>query len=363
MKRHQFSATGVCLAATLLITACSRSSGGDTADADTEHVRIMVGGIEKVIYLPAKLTEQLGYFADEGLDVDLLSEPSGAQAENVLIAGDVDGVVGFYDHTIDLQSKGKCITSVVQFADVPGEAEVVATDRADAIASPADFGGAKLGVTSPGSSTDFLTRALAVRAGVDPGEYTTVKAGAGQTFIAAIDSGGIDAGMTTDPTIARLVSTGQAEVIVEMRTPEGTKDALGGLYPGASLYMDCDWVEDNQATVQQLANALVRGLQFIDTHTAAEIAAEMPPEFAGGDPQLYEQAINDSKTMFTADGVMPADGPANVLEILATFNPSVQAKKDSIDLAQTYTTEFVNNVPPTQPGDSADGSSAQGEAP
>ena len=326
-----------------------------------ESVRIMVGGIEKVIYLPAKLTDELGYFADEGLDVELLSEPSGAQAENVLIAGDVHGVVGFYDHTIDLQSKGKCIQSVVQFADVPGEAEVVATDRAGSIASPADFAGAKLGVTSPGSSTDFLTRALAVRAGVDPGEYTTVKAGAGQTFIAAIDSGGIDAGMTTDPTVARLVTTGQAEVIVEMRTQEGTEAALGGLYPGPSLYMDCGWVADNKPTVQKLANALVRTLQFIDSHTAAEIAAEMPAEFAGGDPQLYEQAIGDSMTMFTADGVMPADGPANVLEILATFNPSVQAKKDSIDLSQTYTTEFVQNVPATSADESAAESGAEGQ--
>ena len=361
MKSHQFKAAAVCLTAAALATACRGAPGGSAGA--TEHVRIMVGGIEKVIYLPAKLTEQLGYFAEEGLDVKLLSEPSGAQAENVLIAGDVQGVVGFYDHTIDLQSKGKCIQSVVQFADVPGEAEVVATDRAGSLSSPADFAGAKLGVTSPGSSTDFLTRALAVRAGVDPGEYTTVKAGAGQTFIAALDSGGIDAGMTTDPTIARLVTTGQAEVIVEMRTEEGTREALGGLYPGASLYMDCDWVADNKPTVQKLANALVRTLQFIETHSAAEIAAEMPPEFAGGDPQLYEQAINDSMTMFTSDGVMPAEGPDNVLEVLASFNPSVQAKKDSIDLSQTFTTEFVENVSSSSSTESAAGSAAQGAAP
>jgi NitT/TauT family transport system substrate-binding protein len=361
MRPFHFKATGVCLAAAVLVTAC-RGSSGESA-AGTEHVRIMVGGIEKVIYLPAKLTEQLGYFTDEGLDVKLLTEPSGAQAENVLISGDVDGVVGFYDHTIDLQAKGKCIQSVVQFADVPGEAEVVAIDQADSLESPSDFAGAKLGVTSPGSSTDFLTRALAVRADIDPGEYTTVKAGAGQTFIAAVDSGGIDAGMTTDPTIAQLVTTDQAEVIVDMRTAEGTQAALGGLYPGSSLYMDCEWVAENKPTVQKLANALVRTLQFIDSHTAAEIAAEMPTEFNGGDPQLYEKAIADSMTMFTADGVMPADGPHNVLEILATFSPSVQGKEDSIDLSQTYTTEFVQNVPPASPAQSAAASDAQGQTP
>ena len=31
----------------------------------------MVGGIDKVIYLPAKLTQHLGYFDDEGVDVKL----------------------------------------------------------------------------------------------------------------------------------------------------------------------------------------------------------------------------------------------------------------------------------------------------
>ena len=96
---------------------------------DDESISIMVGGLDKVIYLPAKLTEQLGYFKDAGIKVDLKSEPSGADAETMMLAGQVDGVVGFYDHTVHLQAKGKCVESVVQFADVPGEAEMVATAR------------------------------------------------------------------------------------------------------------------------------------------------------------------------------------------------------------------------------------------
>ena len=72
-----------------------------------------------------------------------------------------------------------------------------------------------------------------MRGGVQPSDYTTVKAGAGATFIAAIDNGAIDAGMTTDPTIAQLTSTGKAKVLLDMRTEEGTRTALGGLYPAA----------------------------------------------------------------------------------------------------------------------------------
>src|SRR5689334_8982433 len=245
-----------------LLAGCRGTSPDEAAAGGTiPQIKIMVGGIDKVIYLPAKLTEQLGYFKTEGLDVQLLTEPSGATAENVLISGDVQGVVGFYDHTIDLQTKGKCITSVVQFADVPGEVEMVAAAKASAIRGPADFKGRKMGVTSPGSSTDFLTRYLATKGGLTSADYTTVKAGAGQTFIAAIDNGGIDAGTTTDPTAAKLVSSGKAKVLLDMRTEEGTRRALGGLYPASSLYLDCAWVRSHPAQVQKLANALVKTLR------------------------------------------------------------------------------------------------------
>jgi NitT/TauT family transport system substrate-binding protein len=334
------------LALIAALTGCRDSRTAATAADGTPQIKIMVGGIDKVIYLPAKLTEQLGYFKDEGVDVQLLTEPSGALAENVLLAGEVQGVVGFYDHTVDLQAKGKCIQSVVQFADVPGEVEIVSTKKAGQFTSAADFKGRRLGITSPGSSTDFLTQALAVRNGVQTNEFTRVKAGAGSTFVAALDNGQIDGGMTTDPTAARLTSSGQGKVILDMRTEAGTRTALGGLYPGSSLYMDCAWVKQNKATVQKVANALVKTLSYLHTHSAADIAAKMPDSYAGSDPKLYTKAINDSKTMFTTDGVMPAEGPKNVLEVLASFSPSVRGKKDAIDLSQTYTTQFVQAANP-----------------
>jgi NitT/TauT family transport system substrate-binding protein len=343
MKKQLFS---VVLAGALVLTGCrgtspdsAKAGGGDNAALPA--IKIMVGGIDKVIYLPAKLTEQLGYFKDEGLDVKLLTEPSGATAENVLIAGDVQGVVGFYDHTIDLQTKGKCIKSVVQLADVPGEVEIVAAGKADQIKSPADFKGKKLGVTSPGSSTDFLTQYLATKAGLQPGAYTTVKAGAGTTFISALQNGGIDAGMTTDPTAAQLLSTGKGKVLLDMRTEEGARAALGGLYPASSLYMDCAWVDAHKAAVQKLAAAFVKTLGWIKQHSPDEIAAKMPADYAGGNPQLYTKAVHDSIGMFNGDGVMKDEGAKNVLEVLGLFSPNVKGKKDTIDLAKTYTTEFV----------------------
>ncbi len=320
-----------------LASAVLVSSAATAAD----KVTIIIGGYEKQIYLPAKLTEALGYFKAEGLDVDLLNEASGVDAENEMLAGAVQGVVGFYDHCVDLQAKGKYVQSVVQFSQAPGEVELVSTKHPE-IKSMADLRGKSLGVTGLGSSTNFLSQYLMVKSGVPLGEFSTIPVGAGTTFIMAMQQDKIQAGMTTEPTISRMLKTGDARILVDMRTLEKTKVALGGAYPAASLYMSTDWVEKNKPTVQKLANAFVKTLKFINTHSAAEIAEKMPKDFYAGDKDGYVKALADGKAMFTADGVMPQGGPETVLAVLSAFSKNVKGK--TVDLSKTYTTEFVKNV-------------------
>ncbi|MFE3028444.1 ABC transporter substrate-binding protein [Nocardia tengchongensis] len=328
------------VASLLLATGCRDSRTIPTVNGRPQ-ITIMVGGLEKVIYLPAMLTERLGFFKDNDLDVHLLGEQSGANAETALLTGDVQAVVGFYDHTIDLQAKDQCLKTVVQFADVPGEVELVSEQDAESLESPKDFRGKNLGVTSLGSSTDFLTQALAGQAGLTTSDYTRVKVGAGQTFIAGMNHNGIDAGMTTDPTVAKMVTSGDAQVLVDMRNEQGTRAALGGLYPAASLYMRCETVAAHPDIVQKLANSFVETLRWIKTHSPEEIAAKMPAQYAGGDPKLYVKSITDSITMFNGDGLMKREGAENVLRILGQYSRNVAPVRDHIDLNATYTNEFV----------------------
>jgi NitT/TauT family transport system substrate-binding protein len=86
-----------------------------TAPAQAQTaIKIMVGGIDKQIYLPAKLAAQLGFFKEQGLDVELFNSTSGSQAATALLAREVQGVVGFYDHTIDLRSRRHHLGSAVR---------------------------------------------------------------------------------------------------------------------------------------------------------------------------------------------------------------------------------------------------------
>lgn len=309
------------------------------ADAADEPITIMVGGINKIIYLPAKLTEALGYFKDAGLKVELQSQPAGVDAENQLIAGAVQAVVGFYDHTIDLQSKGKEVEAIAVFCKVPGEVELVSAKAAPTFKSMADAKGKTLGVTGLGSSTDFLTRYLAERQGVASKDYTLLPVGAGNTFIAAMKQDRIQAGMTTEPTVSQMLKTGEAQVLVDMRTEEGTRQALGGLYPAASLYVANSWAEAHKEQASRLAQAFARTMAYIHGHSAEQIADLMPRDYYGNDKALYVAALKASLSMFTADARMPEGGPETVLKVLATYKPLVRDRK--IDLGKTYSNAYL----------------------
>ena len=321
-------------------TASAAASASAAATLAPATLTIMVGGLNKQIYLPNKLTEALGYFKDQNLTVNLIDEPSGKDATTALIAAEVEASSGSYDHTIDVAGLGKNLVEVVQLLRAPGEAEMVATAKANEIKGPADFKGKKLGVTSIGSGTHGLTQYLASTKGITPDQFTPIAVGAGDTFIAAIKQGTIDAGMTTEPTISRLIKAGDAKVLIDLRTPELTRAALGGDYPFISIYMRADWVAQNKGVVQRVVNAYVKTLKWIATHSPAEIADKLPADYYAGDKDLYLTALTGSMKMFSPDGKMPAGAPDFILKVLQTYNNNVKGK--TIDLTKTWTNEYVD---------------------
>src|SRR2546429_770847 len=331
-----------------LLSACGSSGPSTTTTTvngtttTTTHLKIMVGGLSKQIYLPNELTQQLGYFKQEGLDVTLIDEASGQSSENEVLAGQVEAGSGSYNHTIELQPKGKQMEAVVLLNIAPGEAEIVSAKAASQIHSVKDLKGKNLGVTELGSGTQTLTTALLHNVGITPDQVHFVPVGAGDTFIAAMQQGRIDAGMTTEPTISRLLSTGVGKVLVDLRTPQSTQAALGGPYPFISVFMKNDYVNSHKDVVQKVVNAYVKTLKWIHTHTADQIAAMMPADYYAGDRTLYVTALQNQLTIFSPDGNMPSDGPQSVLTIEQQTNQMVQGKQ--IDLTTTFTNEFTSKA-------------------
>src|SRR5205809_5323145 len=166
-------------------TASTAASASSAATAAPASLTIMVGGLNKQIYLPNKLTEALGYFKEQNLSVTLIDEPSGKDSTTALIASEVEGASGSYDHTIDVQGLGKNLVEVVQLLRAPGEAEMVATAKAGEIKSAADFMGRKRCVNSIGAGTHGVTQYLAVKNGIANDEFTAIAVCACNSVFAA----------------------------------------------------------------------------------------------------------------------------------------------------------------------------------
>ena len=332
----------------LLLSACG-SSGSTTTTTTangtattTTQLKIMVGGISKQIYLPNQLAQRLGYFRQQGLDVTLIDEASGQSSETQVLAGQVDAGSGSYNHTIELQALGKSITEVVQLDITPGEAEMVSAKEAGQIHSFADLRGKNLGVTELGSGTQTLTEYMLLKAGVPIDQVHFIPVGAGDTFIAALQQGRIDAGMTTEPTISRLLQTGTGKVLTDLRTITSTQAALGGNFPWICVFMKTDYVNSHKDVVQKMVNAYVMTLKWIHTHTAEQIADMMPADYYAGNKALYVTALQNQLGIFSPDGTMPGDGPSFTLGYEQQTNQNVKGKH--IDLGQTFTNTFVTKA-------------------
>jgi NitT/TauT family transport system substrate-binding protein len=351
MFRQSFLKIAAAASAAALVAglaACSSSSSSSNSTATGSNaaaassvptVTLMVGGIDKQIYLPYQLAQNLGFYKKYGVNVQLSTEQTGGVgAETAMVSGQVDMAGAWYVHAIDFTAKGKNVVDVVQLSGAPGEREMCGTGSG--ITSPAQWQGKSLGVTDIGSGTDELTLYLAARYHLTSKDVNRVAVGAGPTFVAALKNHGIACGMTTQPTVGAVEKQGIGTSVIDLSSTSGAQHWLGGAYPAAGVLARADWVASHQATVQKVVDALVATMHWIATHSAADIANAMPPAFVSNGLTTkadYISELAQDKGQFLPDGMMPANGPATVMAI-EKFIGNVTGP---VALSSTFTNQYA----------------------
>jgi NitT/TauT family transport system substrate-binding protein len=330
------------IAAAVAALALALPVSAQAQKPESPKIRLAVGGKSSLYYLPLTITERLGYFKEAGLDVEISDFAGGAKSLQALIGGSADVVTGSFDHTIQMQAKSQAIVAVVQMGRFPGFALGVRKEKAANYTGPKDLKGMKIGVTAPGSSTHFMVLYMMAQAGLKPDDAVFIGTGSGGTVVAAVQHGEVDGISNADPMITKLDRDGAIKIVADTRTLEGTTKVYGGPYPAAVLYTQAAFIEKNPNTVQALATALVRGLKWVQAHSADDIARMMPEEYMLGDKPLFVEAIKANHDAYSPDGRFMKDGPETALKVLKAFDPNVANAK--IDLATTYTDRFVEKA-------------------
>jgi NitT/TauT family transport system substrate-binding protein len=325
------------LAATLMLATSAQAQ-----KPEMTKVHLGVGGKTSLYYLPLTVTEKLGYFKEAGLDVEISDFQGGAKSLQALMGGSVQVVTGSFDHTIQIQAKGERIVALVQMGRFPGFALALRKEKADAYKGPKDLKGLKIGVTAPGSSTHFMVLYMMAQAGLKPEDASFIGTGSGNTVVAAVKRGEVDAISNADPMINILDREGAVKIVADTRTAEGTQAVYGGPYPAAVLYTTAAFAEKNPNTTQALVTALVRGLKWVQSHSPEEIAKIMPEEYALGNKEIYIQSIKTNLPAYSPDGKFTREAAETAYKVLKAFDPNVQ--NATIDLSKTYTDTFVTKA-------------------
>src|SRR5262245_33160538 len=258
---------------------------------EKKDVTLGVGGKGLLYYLPLTIAEQLGYFKEQGLDVTINDFRGGSESLKALVGGSVDVVTGAYEHTIRMQAKGQDIRAVIELGRFPGMVLAVKKDKAAQVKSFKDLKGFKVGVTAPGSSTNFFVNALIAKEGLKPEDISIIGVGAGPSAVAAVKKGDIDAIVNLDPVITKLTQDGDIVILADSRTEEGNMKLFGCNNPAAVAYFKQDFMEKNPATTQAVVNALYKSLKWLEKASPEDVAKTVPESYHLGDRPLYLTAV------------------------------------------------------------------------
>jgi NitT/TauT family transport system substrate-binding protein len=328
------------LAATLVALVLSSGLAAAT------KITIAVGGGACLCYLPTVLAQQLGEFEKAGLAVELVDLKGGSDALRAVMGGSADVVSGYFDHCVNIAAKKQELQSFVVYDRYPGLVLVVSPNHTSEIKSIKDLAGKKVGVSAPGSSTDFFLKYLLKKNGVDPASVAVIGVGLGATSVAAMEQGQIEAAVMLDPSVTVLQgSHPDLRILSDTRTQKDTLDLFGGEYPGGALYSTTAWIAGHDKEVQALTNAILSTLAWIHSHSPEEVMAKMPSEMVGKNKELYLAALKNTIPMYSQTGRMDPKGADAVLTMFSESSPEVA--KANVDVLKTYTNRFVEQAKTT----------------
>jgi NitT/TauT family transport system substrate-binding protein len=311
--------------------------------AAAAKVTMAIGGAGCLCYLPTVLAEQLGEYKKAGVEIELINFKGGSQALTAVIGGSADVVSGYYDHCVNLAAKNQNLQAFVVYDRYPGLVLGVSPRHTTEINSVRDIAGKKVGVSAPGSSTDFFLKYLLAKSGIAPDSVAVIGIGLEAAAVAAMEQGTVDAAVMLDPTATLLrAKFSGLKILSDTRTQADTLSVFGGEYPGGALYTRGDWIAKHEKETQALTDAILATLKWIHSHTAEEIMAKMPEDLVGPDKALYLAALKNTMPMYSTTGRMDPKGAEAVLNVFSQSSPEVAKAK--IDLAKSYTNRFVEQA-------------------
>jgi NitT/TauT family transport system substrate-binding protein len=263
--------------------------------------RIVVGvSSVNVAFLPLYVTQEKGFFKDEGLDVLLVMFNAGNTNLQALAGGDVQIMASAVAETVLGRAGGM---DVRNFWGICNLMPFELYSHPD-LKSMKETRGKRFAISRFGSLSDFLTRATLLYFGIDPKEVTIMQIGSTPARFAALTAKGVDA------TIIWFPVTEQAKAL-GFRKLFDLKDMYPE-WPYETFAARESWLAKEKDQATKFLRAFQRGVRF--TRDNREESIKVLRKYVKMDLAVAPAGYDLYRDSFPVDGKIAEKGIAVVIE-------------------------------------------------
>ena len=265
---------------------------------------------------PLELAQDLGYFREEGVAVNI---EHAAKVSEAVLSGSCEMSFDGYVATIQATTAGQKLKAFLVVGIRPTTVLVVAPKNSASIRTLADLKGKLVGVNVFGGATEMNLKHALKQNAIANSDVTLIQTGSGPKAVAALERGKVDAAFTSTTVLAvlrRRVSG--VNTLLDLRTPDATKaffgvDAIGGY----SLNTKPEWLAEHPEQARRIARAMVRTLRWAREHPLEEVYSKLQPIYRSDDKQVDMAVLEIIISTLSTDGKMPQGGAEAMQRVTA----------------------------------------------
>lgn len=323
------------LAAVLAVSALPAAVSAEEKEELTEVTLNEVA--HSIFYAPQYVAIEEGYFAEEGLKIDLVNGFGADKVMTAVISGEAD--IGFMGAEASVYAYQEGATDpVVNFAQLTqraGNFLVAREEMPDFQWS--DLKGKKVLGGRKGGMPEMVFEYILRKNGIDPQKDLTIDQ--------SIDFGSTAAAFTGDDSAEFTVEFEPSATALEQEGAGYVVASLGvdsGYVPYTSYSAKTSYMEEHPEVIQKFTNGLQKGMEYVQTHTPAEIAAVIAPQFPETDletittivTRYYEQDTWKENLVFEKES----------FELLQDILEESGELKERVDYDKLVTTAYAQKA-------------------
>ncbi|MBX3611447.1 MAG: ABC transporter substrate-binding protein [Hydrogenophaga sp.] len=285
--------------------------------------------------LPLTVAQQLNFFREEGLDIELRDYADTGQAMAAVLAKEAHVLSAPFTQLLNPALRESMWQSFVVQARAPQVVLGVSTRTLTGYRNGKDLRGRRVGCSVHDDTSRQLLSRVLQRDGVGEAEIQLAMLANHTAALQAFRAGQLDALCHADPVITQLEQSGELRVVADARNLRGTHEVFGGPLPVGCLSAPAGFVEQFPRLTQALTDAMVHALKWLQTAGPSDLIKTVPEGHFQGDRALYLASVERSREAWTVDGLMPKGGPEAAARALG------EASIGPVDLARRFTNVFA----------------------